>query len=161
MYCPGLPMWMCSFLFPLSLLLLQLLCVFLFHWRFQNIVLISTHDLYLMDLQVSSPACHRGKDEGKAGRDRAAHGLENLSGGTGLGNTIPKPLQCSLCTGKRKTSTPVIKGKWPLLALKFVYLKNRNSTDYGRTGSSTIMFALSRLMMTTWILRLAIQYSQL
>lgn len=72
------------FLCPLSLVLLLLLLIFFFHCCLQKTVLISTHDLYLLCLQLSPPSWCSMERERKTGeREWVACGL--------VGSIIPKP----------------------------------------------------------------------
>lgn len=53
------------FVYPEFLVLLLLLLIFLSQCHFQQIVLILTHDLYILCLQLSSPSCCKKKRERK------------------------------------------------------------------------------------------------
>lgn len=74
-----------------------------------------SQSMIFMDLQDSLQLATGGGGKGKQGATEQH--MESLSGGTGLENIIPKPQQRSLFAGKRKTPTPVIKGKCPVLPL--------------------------------------------
>lgn len=77
-----------SFLLTLSLLLLVF--IFLSHYSFQQIALITASYLCLLCLQFFSPCCGRGRG-GAGGNEWAVFGVERFSGNSKLENTIPKP----------------------------------------------------------------------